>query len=444
MRNFFRHTFFTKRTYLLVVINVIAFIGSYFFTFLFYPVLALLFGSLLLILTDILLLYSPAGKVNAFRFCPERLSNGDRNEITVVVTNSYSFKIKATLIDEVPVQFQWRDFKKELILNENETKQFTYQLVPKKRGEYGFGALNVFVSSVLFLCERRFVFDNGKIVPVYPSFIQMRQYELLAIHHKLSMIGVKRVRRIGNSREFDQIREYVRGDDVRTVNWKATSRKNRLMVNTYQDERSQQVISIIDMGRSMKMPFQGMTLLDYAINASLVISNIAWMKHDKPGLITFSDKVTGVVKPERRGTQMMRIMDSLYRQQTQFNDSMFDQLAINVKRLVNQRSLLLLFTNFESLEGMRRQMRFLRRLAREHVLVVIYFKNSELNALLQEQPTDTQHIYRKVIASKFDQEKEAILTELKSAGIHGVYTQPQDLTVNTINKYLEIKSRNLI
>ncbi|MEJ2617906.1 MAG: DUF58 domain-containing protein [Ignavibacteriaceae bacterium] len=168
-----------------------------------------------------------------------------------------------------------------------ENKIISYNLKPVKRGEYNFGSINLFVSSPLKLVLRKFRFSGDKIIPVYPSYIQMRKYELFAISNRLSDVGIKRIRRIGHSTEFEQIKEYVIGDDYRTVNWKATARKNELMVNNYQDEKSQQVYNVIDMGRTMKMPFNGMSLLDYAINTSLVISNIALHKYSLPKTVPY-------------------------------------------------------------------------------------------------------------------------------------------------------------
>ena len=166
-------------------------------------------------------------------------------------------------------------------------KTISYFLRPVKRGEYSFGAVNVFASSPIGLVSRRYQFSQNKMVPVYPSYIQMRKYELLAISNRLTDTGIKKIRRVGQHTEFERIREYVPGDDYRTINWKASARKSHLMVNNYQDERSQQVYALIDKGRAMQMPFNGMSLLDYAINASLVISNIAIKKSDKAVLITF-------------------------------------------------------------------------------------------------------------------------------------------------------------
>ncbi len=184
-------------------------------------------------------------------------------------------------------------------MKKHTTKIFNYNIRPVKRGEYQFGALNIYVSTMLNIVSRRYRFEQNKTVAVYPSYIQMKKYQLMAVSDRLFEVGIKKIRRIGHSMEFEQIKEYVLGDDYRTVNWKATARKRQLMVNHYVDEKSQQVYSIIDMGRTMKMPFDKMSLLDYAINSSLVISNIALLKQDKAGIIAFNNKVTSVLPAER-------------------------------------------------------------------------------------------------------------------------------------------------
>ena len=125
--------------------------------------------------------------------------------------------------------------------------------------------------------------------------------------------GVKKIRKIGQSMEFEQIKEYVKGDDYRSINWKATARKEGLMVNNYTDERSQQIYCLINKGRVMKMPFDGMTLLDYAINASLVLSNVALTRQDKAGIITFEKSLDTFLQADKKPTQMNLLLESLYR-----------------------------------------------------------------------------------------------------------------------------------
>lgn len=393
---------------------------------------------------DIFLLFSKRKPLVGMRDCSDRLSNGDENNIYVYCENTYGFKIGLSILDEIPHQFQIRDFDFTLTLLPKQKKSLVYKLRPVRRGEYDFGKLHFFASSPIGFVSRRVSFPIEKIVPVYPSYLQMRKYELFAISNRLTEVGVKKIRKVGHNREFDQIKEYISGDDFRTVNWKATARKGSLMVNTYQDEKSQQLYSIIDKGRSMKMPFDGMTLLDYAINASLVISNIAIKKDDKAGLITFSNRIGAILKADKKNAQMQSIMETLYNQDMRFQESDFGRLYRNTKTYIRQRSLLMLYTNFESLVSMNRQLPFLRKIAKDHLLVVIFFENTELATLSSTEAKSSEDFYIKTIAEKFAFEKRLIVKELRKYGIHTILTTPQKLTVESLNKYLELKARGLI
>jgi uncharacterized protein (DUF58 family) len=286
--------------------------------------------------------------------------------------------------------------------------------------------------------------DKNAMVPTYPSFKQLKKFELLNINNNAMDYGLKKVRRLGHTMEFEQIKDYVLGDDLRTINWKATAKRNQLMVNQFQDEKSQPVYSIIDKGRIMKMPFNGLSLLDYAINASLVLSNIILKKQDKAGLFSFSKRIDNMVVAQRRSGQMQLILEALYNVDTDYFESDFGRLYANIKRHVTHRSLLLMYTNFETLDGLNRQLPYLKAIAKNHMLVVIFFKNTEIDKLIKAKAETVQQIYDKVIAEKFDFEKRLIINELKKFGIHSILTTPERLTVDTINKYLEIKSRGLL
>ncbi len=396
------------------------------------------------IFTDLLLLFRVRKGMAGKRELADKLSNGDENLISLLLENFYTFTIHLKIFDELPHQFQKRDLLFLLSLKAGEKKELHYYLRPVKRGEYSFGSVNVMAQTQLGLVVRRFQFSSDKVVPVYPSYIQMRKYELLAISQRLINTGIKKIRRIGHNQEFELIKEYHSGDDFRTVNWKATARKNKLMVNQYQDERSQQVYSLIDKGRVMQMPFEGMSLLDYAINATLVISNIAIKKSDKAGMITFQDKIGSILPASKLNNQMSSIQEVLYNQKTAFLESDFSVLYSTIRRSISQRSLLLLFTNFESLHGLQRQLPYLINLSRQHLLIVIFFENTELKNLIEQKAADLKEVYYKTVAERFSFEKKLIVKELEKHGIQSILTPPQKLTVNTINKYLELKARNLI
>ena len=393
---------------------------------------------------DLILLFVTNKGINASRVLPEKFSNGDQNPINISIENFYTFLVLTNIIDEIPEQFQVRNFSIKRKLLASSSSSFQYELRPTERGEYHFGKLNIYVTSIFGLVARRFSFNEGTMIPTYPSFIQLRKYDLMAISNNLHQYGIKKIRRLGHTMEFEQIKEYVIGDDLRTINWKATAKKNQLMVNQFQDEKSQPVYSVIDKGRVMKMPFDGLTLLDYAINAALVISNVATKKHDKAGIFAFSRKTENMVVAERRTSQMNLILESLYNINTDFFESDFNRLYGDIKRNITQRSLLLLYTNFETLDGLNRQLPYLKGIAKNHLLVVIFFKNTELNSLVTERAETVQQVYDKVIAEKFAYEKRLIVNELKKYGIFSILTTPEDLTLDTINKYLEIKARGLL
>jgi uncharacterized protein (DUF58 family) len=241
--------------------------------------------------------------------------------------------------------------------------------------------------------------------------------------------------------EFEQIKEYVRGDDYRTINWKATARKGDLMVNNFTDERSQQIYCLINKGRVMKMPFNGLTLLDYAVNASLVLSNVALVKQDKAGLITFEKNLDTFLLADKKTTQMNLILESLYKQKTDFLEPDFEKLYSVIRNRITNRSLLVLFTNFESLESLEREMTALKKIAKYHLLLVIFFENTELKSLMESKTSTMEEIYIKTIAEKFAYEKKLMVKELHKNGIPSILTTPENLTVNTVNKYLEMKTR---
>jgi len=437
--------FFTKRLYVSFGIVVLCFVFAFIYPWIHLVGLLLLWTLILLLLADIVILFANKKGIEVHRKTKyQKLSNGDDNDFLISIQNYYSFPVQVKILDEIPIQFQKRDFVFSRKLKIQEIQEITYKLRPVSRGEYHFGNSIAFVSNIIGLAERRYIFQNSEMLPSYPSFLKLRQYELMAFTDRLTDVGIKKLRKIGLSSEFDNIKEYVIGNDVRTINWKATARKNQLMVNHFRDERAQQVYSIIDMGRIMKMPFEELSLLDYSINASLVLSHISFIKQDKPGLITFSNTIQNSVAADRKGNQLFRLQEALYNAKTGFQESNYEVLLNHIRTKITQRSLLLLFTNFETLSGLKRQLKYIRQLAKHHLVVVIIFENTELHNLLNTKATNTSEIYSQTIAKKFDYEKMQITYELQKLGIQCVYTKPQQLTVNTLNKYLELKSRGLI
>ncbi|MEM6327888.1 MAG: DUF58 domain-containing protein [Bacteroidota bacterium] len=406
------------------------------------------------IVADLLMLWTgrTTGLVGS-REVDEKLSMGDDNEVRLSIQNRYRYPIRVRVQDEAPIQFQQREAGRTVALaprgRETAQRVVSYVLRPVERGAYSFGHLLLFASTPLGLVVRRFKAAPPREVAVYPSIIQMRKYAFLAESNRLEEAGLKRVRRIGQTMEFDQVRAYVPGDDRRTINWKATARRGlasggtgpALLVNQYEEERAQPVVAALDMGRTMRSPFDGMTLLDHAVNASLVLLNTALIKSDKAGLVTFDPAVGTVLPPGRARAQLSRILESLYRQAPSYRDPSYEAFFGAVRSRLKRRSLVLLFANFDTRAGMERQLPYLSRIARQHRLVVVFFENTGIRDLLRQRTERLEDVYVKTTAQSLAMEKREIARALERRGIGSLLTTPEALTVDAVNRYLLLKAR---
>ena len=439
-----KNVYLSTRFFLVFGFVILLFVLSFPFPLLFPLAQTALAVALALVVLDILLVFNKNVRVKCRRRLPKVFSLGDQNFVKIELHNRSERWLRILLIDELPFQFQKRDFNIQLTLDPDEEKVITYDLIPLERGAYAFGAINLFMESRLGMVQRRYRHGYEMQVAVYPSIIQMKQFELRAFERITHRKGIKKMRRLGHSYEFEQIKNYVRGDDYRSINWKASGRRHQLMVNQYEDERAQQVYCMIDKSRVMKMPFEGLSLMDYAINTSLVISNIVLQKHDRAGLITFSDKIGTTIKADKKANQLNKILNALYKEEERSLEANYELLYHSARKLIKGRSLILLFTNFESNYALERVLPILRRINNLHLLVVIFFENTELKDFSEETVKNTEDIYLQTIAQQFITDKVQMVQKLRQYGIQAILTRPKDLSINTINKYLELKSRGLI
>ncbi|MBL4594909.1 MAG: DUF58 domain-containing protein [Flavobacteriales bacterium] len=432
--------YLTDRMFYVLGGTVFCFFASFFYEPLFYLALIVLSLTILLFIADFILLYTKKNIINIERSVSAVLSLSDENSIILRIKNNSSLNIKVKIIDELPYQLSERDFNIKISLDKLAKDTIQYKLTPLIRGEYSFGNIHTMISSVIFFIRKKETALAEFKTAVYPSIIQMKQQELIALNHSSFTQGDNKMKKVGKSYEFDQIKSYVPGDDPRNINWKATSRFNVIMTNHFEDERSQQVYSIIDKSRTMKMPFDGLTLVDYAINSSLALSNIILKKQDNAGLVTFSKSIDIFLKADKSTRQLKKLMFSLYKENYNYSEANYELLYAKIRRSIPNRSLLFLYTNFDSIYALERVVPILRMLNKYHLLIVMFFENTELEDYSQNEAKTVLDIYQQTIAKKFILEKDQIVKELKKHGIQSIKCKPNDLSLNTINKYLELKS----
>ena len=287
--------------------------------------------------------------------------------------------------------------------------------------------------------EKKIKVSNSLSVKTYPSLIHMREIALKTSSSDLSIKGVKKNRRVGNNDEFDHIAQYQVGDDTRTINWKATSKRTELMVNKFDEQKSQQVYMLIDLGRNMMSPFEGMTLIDYSINTILAFTNIILKKRDKPGLITFSNKIhTFIPSSSKRGT-LNRFFNYLYKEESTELEPEFENLYRFVRKNIRKRSLLILFTNFSSDHYLMNNIHVLRKLNKFHRLIMISFTNTDMYNASLSTIKSLKHLYQMTSIDKTLSEKNRLKVKMEKHGIQVISTSPKNLSINVVNKFLELK-----
>lgn len=440
----FRDTFLLKNFHIATALLVLSFVLAYAWPSFFVAAQLLVLLFVVWLVIDWYRLYSLKEVISVDRILAPKLSLSDGEDITYLIQNNSDADLDMELYDELPFQFQHREAIRLGQLPKNEKTTILYHVQPYERGEYEFGQVHLFISRSPFrFLQRRITYDLNTSAQVVPSIKQMKQHELQFFSKTAVLSGIRRVRQVGENDEFEHIRQYNQGDNIKSINWKSTSRNNQLMVNQYQNSRHQDVYCILDMGRSMKMPFDGMTLLDYSINSVLSLSNIILKKHDRAGLISYSDKMGSIVKSSSKQGQLERISNTLYNQTTGFKESNFELLLAVTRRVISRRSIWLFYTNFETPYDLHRHLPYLKLMSKRHLVVVIIFINTELEATGAMDCATKSDIYLKTFAQKAIMEKQLIKEELVKNGIQTILSRPSELSINVINKYLEIKARRL-
>lgn len=323
-----------------------------------------------------------------------------------------------------------------------------YRIVPTRRGAYALGNHTVRYSSPLGLWIRELVIPAETPIRVYPDIQQVRAYELSA-KRDFAVSGVRATRKRGGESEFERLREYRRGDEFRSIDWKATARNSKLISREYQMERNQNVLFLLDAGRLMTAETNGLSLFDHAINATLMLSHVAARGGDHVGLVAFSDTVKSHA-PCLGGPQTTaRIVQAAYHLHPELTETNFNAAVEHVGTRVKKRTLVVVFTQIMDEVAAKELLRLLRGLLPKHLPLFIPLRDVELETLAQGGgaqvgESDQARPYIRAAAAELISFHDRLLRDLKKHGALVIDTSPTDLTPALINRYLEIKARQLL
>lgn len=353
--------------------------------------------------------------------------------------NPLLIKIKDTVPD---FRFQIIESIAEGVIEPHEKKRLFYQIQPKKRGIYTFTSVHVAYLSRLKLIYKHIIYDMKAEVKVYPNLKDLKKYRLMVYGGYIMRGGKKVWNKRGEGLEFESLREYIYGDAYTKINWKATASMNKPIVNQYEVEKNQDVIALIDSGRAMSYEVRGYKKLDLAINTALILSDIANISGDKSGLMVFNTEVQQYVKPGSGGLHRNKLLEALYTIDYSRNTSNFGSAFAYLSHQQKKRSLIFMFTEFETMDEAHEYMKVLPQIARKHLVILFMMVKEKVVALTHDTATSDEALFLKGSALEILEERKKIIASLRRAGIMCIECLPDTLTTEVINHYIQLKRRH--
>ncbi len=389
-------------------------------------------------------LSSGSNNIEVKREVWKKLSLGDDNPVQLHLSNVRMQNVAGSLADNVPHIFQKRDTLFPFHLKGGETQTFSYTLNPHKRGAFSFENITLKINGVLGLVSKFYQIPLPETVKVYPSYLQLKKYQLQTRRANMALLGKKKQRKYGEGREFESLREYSRDDEYRKVNWKATARKGRPIVSTFQIERNQNIIILMDTGRMMRTKPDKMTKLDHAVNSALVLSFICINKEDNVGLILFDKKVNAFLAPARGKSQMNKINEILYKAEGHFEEPNYREAFHFLKKKVSKRSLIVLLTDIIDDRASEVLIREFTSLYPQHLPLCITLRDKSLEQKALMIPKTEKEMREMSVAQMLLEQRLKAILKMRLGGVLTLDSDAASLSVDAINKYVEVKTQSLI
>ncbi|HEY3397985.1 MAG TPA: DUF58 domain-containing protein [Armatimonadota bacterium] len=383
-------------------------------------------------------------RLEGSRSVADRLSLAEANPVRLELVNRSRWTLRLTVQDDAPWEFEASLREHNLRLAPFERGELTYTVTPRRRGDYDFGNLHVRCLSLLGLSQWQRRLPLAEWVRVYPDLLEINHYAALARSRQLQQAGFRPLPYLGEGATFESLREYSPDDDFRRIDWKATARRGYPVTRQYDLERSQNLILMIDAGRMMTAEIGGMSKLDYAVNAALMLAYVAVERDDAVGLIVFDDEVRTWVPPAKGRRQVGLIADQLYAVEPVLREPDYGQAFALLRRRTQRRALVVAFTDLIDRDSSAQLLSNVLGLAPRHLPLVVTLRDQRLDALAAARPAEAAEAYERAVATSLLAQRRLALATLRRGGAQLVDTAAGQLTVDTVNKYLEIKRRTVL
>ena len=383
-------------------------------------------------------------QVELTRQLASRFMIGAENEVRIVIANRAPRKVTFTIKDEYPPELELRGERVMTVTPRRREAEASYRLFATARGDYHFGDVILRWPGPWGLIIKQARVPAAETVKVYPNLNEAKKHELFAQRNRQLMAGLRRTKVRGQGREFESLRDYVRGDELRHVAWTATARRGRLITRQYQIERNQSIVVMLDAGRLMTSRIDHISKLDHAINAALSVGYVATRGGDNIGLLVFTRQVNSYLPPQRGHAQMQAILEALYNVKPQMIEPSYARAFQYFSRTCKRRSLVIILTDLVDRDASAELLAHTATLLPRHLPLIVTIGDNDLRALVSEVPREVSQVYRQSVAEELLQQREEALARITELGGLALDVPAGQLSFQLVNKYLEVKERALL
>lgn len=366
------------------------------------------------------------------------------HKVELTILNHRERGYRLSVRDDLPATFEALPDEYELFLPGRRRTRFVYRLKALRRGAFSLDCVHLRVRSAWGFWKRHLTPAVVSAIHVYPNMAQLSEYAILARSNRLSLMGVRRSRKIGQDHDFERLRDYLVDDNYKHIDWRATARRNKLTVKEYQTSQSQRIVFLLDCGRMMNAQSAGLSLLDHALNAMLMLGYVALRQGDSVGLVCFSDRVHKSV-PARGGmSQMNHLLHASFDRFPQLVESRYDLAFLHLATHFRKRALVVLVTNLIDEVNSFQVKRYLRAQVGRHLPLCVLLRDRPLFAAAEPEFLAGRELYRAAAASGILAWRQEVLNDLQHQGVLVLDVFPEELTAPLVNRYLDIKARHLL
>jgi uncharacterized protein (DUF58 family) len=362
----------------------------------------------------------------------------------LVINNHGDRRQRIAVRDDVPQEFAATPEEFELRIPRRSRATVQYEATASRRGEYSWSQVHIRVESRLGLWHRYISYDCPSTIHVYPDMKQLNEYDLLARTNRLSLVGVRRTRRVGQDHDFERLRDYAPDDNYKHIDWRSTARRQKLTVKDFQTSQSQRVVFMVDCGRMMTNEAAGLSLLDHAFNSMLMLSYVALRQGDSVGLMVFSDRVLNYVPPQGGMKQMNQLLHAAFNRFPELVESRYDEAFVHLSAHCRKRALVVLVTHVIDEVNARQVHQYLAAQVGRHLPLGILLRDRQLFDAVMPEAASGDRIYRAAAAAHILSWRAQVIRDLQHTGVLCMDVFPDEMTAPLVNKYLELKARHLL